>query len=119
MGQSSSSSSGHVLGGEATHPQQQHKQREPRSQPVNSDHTPIQSSRSQQPANLSKSANSESDREARLAAIEARNKVAEKRGVQKTGGKLAQKLEDSKKSPGVGNGGFSHEDEAADLWKSG
>ena len=46
--------------------------------------------------------------------------AAEKRGVQKGGGKLAAKLEEEKRGGGISAGqGNSHEDEAANLWRSG
>ncbi|KAJ3204482.1 hypothetical protein HDU67_009492 [Dinochytrium kinnereticum] len=61
-------------------------------------------------------ATSEADREARLAAIEARKGAAEKRGVQKTGGKLAKKLEESKAgAPAPAD----NRNEVADMWRSG
>ncbi|KAJ3416360.1 hypothetical protein HDV05_001928 [Chytridiales sp. JEL 0842] len=64
-------------------------------------------------------ANTEQDREARLAAIEARLGASKERGVQKGGGKLASKLEESKsgkRAPAPANDG---KDEAVELWKTG
>ncbi|KAJ3408190.1 hypothetical protein HDU80_006551 [Chytriomyces hyalinus] len=92
MGNESSKSKGHTLGG-SSNPSQPSKPApkqtllpKPTSQPSRGTGTAV-------------SANSEDDRANRLAAVEARLGASEKRGVQKGGGKLAQKLEETKKNP--------------------
>ncbi|KAJ3027631.1 UNVERIFIED_CONTAM: hypothetical protein HDU68_003455 [Siphonaria sp. JEL0065] len=119
MGNESSKSKGHTLGGSANS-----------SGSLNNNQTQKKSSGSnpslQQQQRQSvvqqiqpKPANSEEDREQRLAAIEARMGASEKRGVQKGGGKLAQKLEENKRT----NGGDIQQrpqqgDDVADMWKN-
>ncbi|KAJ1552488.1 hypothetical protein HK405_011154 [Cladochytrium tenue] len=137
MGQNESKG-GHVLGGDGSaggqhhrphnhgnRQQQQQQQQQQQLHPV-----PERSSsapRPSQPASSSqsapgKSAGSDEDRAARLAAIEARMEASGKRGVQKTGGKLAQKLEESKKASNVANTATSPGrggDDIAELWRTG
>ncbi|KAJ3113367.1 hypothetical protein HDU96_003503 [Phlyctochytrium bullatum] len=69
------------------------------------------------PSPPAKPATSETDREARLAAIEARMGAAEKRGVQKGGGKLAKQLEERKHNPGAPSLADNRND-VAELWKN-
>ncbi|ORY30319.1 hypothetical protein BCR33DRAFT_724360 [Rhizoclosmatium globosum] len=66
-----------------------------------------------------KPANTEQDRDARLAAVEARLNAQEKRGVQKGGGKLAEKLEESKRTQGQSDTApVVRNDDVAEMWKN-
>ncbi|KAJ3210776.1 hypothetical protein HDU83_002613 [Entophlyctis luteolus] len=70
------------------------------------------------PATKGKPANSDADREQRLAAIEARMEAQEKRGVQKGGGKLAAKLEDTNRSARNEVPTMAPGDDVVEMWKS-
>ncbi|KAJ3101629.1 hypothetical protein HDU97_001242 [Phlyctochytrium planicorne] len=129
MGNEGSKGGGHVLGGSGAGPS--HGQR-PNGSPSNSNSNSnsnlnFPNRRSSLPPDAPKNkmnpfptkappANSETDREARLAAIEARMGAAEKRGVQKGGGKLAKKLEETKAGQAPAAAGSNNE--VADMWRS-
>ncbi|KAJ3089306.1 hypothetical protein HK100_007804 [Physocladia obscura] len=63
-------------------------------------------------------ATSDHDREQRLAAVEARIGAQEKRGVQKGGGKLAAKLQDSNRSARNDPVVVGGSDDVVDMWKN-
>ncbi|KAJ3206037.1 hypothetical protein HDU82_004759 [Entophlyctis luteolus] len=109
MGNEASKGKGHTLGGGGS--------QSPRASSHASVSAQSQAVAANQPATKGKPANSDMDREQRLAAIEARMEAKERRGVQKGGGKLAAKLEDTNRSarnePGAAPG-----DDVVEMWKS-